>query len=129
MPVRSFVLLTGLSFLLVGCEQTTVSGTRKKLTLKKPADQTLVRGKTNEVRVAVERAGFSGPVTLEFGQLPKGVQVTPADQKVAADADSAVCTLHADPTADLVVNQNVTVTAKTMPDLQATETFKLTVKD
>src|SRR5262245_36862300 len=116
----------------VGCEKATVegpAGSGKKLTLTKPSDQTLVRGKTNEVRIAISRTGFRDPVSIRFENLPAGVTVQDMDRAIKADDTSTNFTLKAEPTADLVQNQEVRVTATATDGLSITETFRLTVKD
>ena len=114
----------------VSCDRTSVQDSAgRKLTLKKPTDQTLTRGKTNDIRVEVDRKNIPDPVTVEIDQLPKGVHVVNAETKIPGGSESVTLTLHADPTADIVSNHRVTVTAKASPDLQATEIFKVSVKE
>lgn len=126
---------TGLSMLaaaVLGCERTTVEGPgNQKLTLHKPANQTIERGASNAVKIEIDRGNFSDAVTVEFGQLPMGVRITDQEKekKVLPDSKAVTFTLYAEPTADLVKNHRVTVTAKGSQDLQATETFELSVKD
>jgi hypothetical protein len=124
---------TGLSMLaaaVLGCERTTVEGPgNQKLTLHKPADQTIERGATNELKIEIDRSNFRDAVAIEFGQLPMGVRLNDTEKKVLADAETATFTLFAEPTAELVKSHRVTVTAKGSPNLQATETFELSVKD
>jgi hypothetical protein len=122
--------LVSLLVLGASCDRTSVEDSAgRKLTLKKPVDQTLTRGKTNDLRVEVDRKNIQDPVTLEIDQLPKGVHVVNTDVKIPRDSESVTLTLHADPTADIVSNHRVTVTAKAPPDLQATEVFQVSVKE
>ncbi|HVR76017.1 MAG TPA: hypothetical protein VMT52_16920 [Planctomycetota bacterium] len=124
---------TGLSMLaaaVLGCERSSVSGPGdQKLTLHKPANQTIERGATNEVKIEIDRGNFRDAITVEFGQLPMGVRLNDQEKKVLPDAESATFTFFAEPTAELVKNHRVTVTAKGTPDLQVTETFELSVED
>ena len=120
----------------LGCEKTTVAGTGgRKLTLMKPSDQSITRGKSNDVKISIDRTKFEGPIAVELAQLPKGVQVTSGDKTIPRERDSVTFTLQAAPDADVVTNHRVTVTAKaagdtaTPTDLQATEMFLVTVKD
>ena len=132
---RAIALLPSCLFFAIflagtACNQTSVEGVGgQKLTLKKPADQTLVRGKTNDVRVEIARKNIDGPVALEVGQLPRGVRVATNDQNIPREKEAVTLTLHADPTADLVTNHRVTVTAKAEPGVEATEVFQVTVKE
>jgi hypothetical protein len=133
---RSIALLTssfGLALVLLaapGCERTTVETSGGgKLTLKKPADQTLTRGTTNDVRVDIDRNNIAGPVEVEVDRLPKGVHVATDDTSIPQDKESVTLTLHADPNADLVTNHRVTVKAKARPGVEATEVFQVTVKE
>ena len=133
---RSIALLTSsFAFALVlvaapGCERTTVETSGgSKLTLKKPADQTLVRGKTNDVRVEIDRKDLAGPVEVEVDRLPKGVHVATDNTSIPQEQESVTLTLHADPNADLVTNHRVTVKAKASPGVEATEVFQVTVKE
>jgi len=113
-----------------GCKQTSVEGpSGKKLTLTKPADQTLKRGEPNQVKVSINRDNFRDAVTVSFEDLPQGVQVQDKDKKIAPEETSAVFTFQADPKADLVANHNVKVTATGPDGMKVTEMFKLTVKD
>ena len=122
-------LLLALLSLGAGCNQTTVEGEGgRMLTLKKPLDQTLIRGKTNGVRVEIDRRDVLGPVAVEIDQLPAGVQVVGADVEIPRDSESVTVTLHADPGAETVRNHRVTVTAKAPPDLAATEVFSISVR-
>src|SRR5262245_45024849 len=114
---------------LVGCESRTVEGPGgKKLTLSKPADQTLRQGGTNDVRISITRDNFRDAVTVRFENLPEGVQVMDRDKKIAAEDKSGTFTLKADDTAPPVENHEVKVTAEGPDGMKVTEPFKLTVK-
>lgn len=55
-------------------------------------EQTVVAGERLVVKVTAERAGYQGPIRLEFGMLPDGVEAQGA--MIAAGADSTLMTLH-----------------------------------
>ena len=111
------------------CEHATVSDSQgNKLTLLKPADQTLKQGTTNQVDVAIDRSGFSDPVAIDFTGLPAGVRVVEADRKIPSGTHSASFTLQADSNAALVSNQMVTVTAHTPAGGSVSKDFRITVK-
>jgi len=126
-------MLTTLALAVIvwgGCKQTAVEGpSGKKLTLMKPADQTIKRGETNQVKVSINRDNFRDTVSITFDDLPNGVQVQDKDKKIAAEESSGVFTLVADPKADLVTNHNAKVTAMGPDGMKVTETFKVTVKE
>jgi hypothetical protein len=112
-----------------GCEKASVRGPAgKRLTLYKPADQTLVRGENNQVAIVISRENFGSSVKIRFENLPKGVTVV-EKKDIASDVDRAVFTLHASPNADLVSNNEVRVIAEGPEGLAVTERFLLTVKD
>jgi len=119
------------AFLFVsGCKHATVEGSGgKKLTLVKPADQTIKRGETNQVSIAVTRDNFRDAVDISFDNLPAGVTVQDKDKKLAANDNTATFTLKADANAGLVTNHEVKVTATGPDGMKVTEAFKLTVKD
>jgi len=126
-------MLTTLALAVVvwgGCKQTAVEGpSGKKLTLMKPADQSIKRGETNQVKVSINRDNFRDAVSIMFEDLPNGVQVQDKDKKIAPEETSATFTLVADPKADLVTNHNVKVTASATDGMKVTEVFKVTVKE
>ena len=55
-------------------------------------EQTVTAGERLVVKVTAERAGYTGPIQLEFGTLPDGVQTQ--GTMIAAGADSTLMTLH-----------------------------------
>jgi hypothetical protein len=111
-----------------GCEKSTVSANGKKLTVVKPADQTIKRGETNEVKIVIKRDDFRDPVSVRFEGLPTGVKVQDESRQIAAEENSATFTLRAEPDAALTKDQMVYVTVSG-PGLKTEESFKLTVKD
>lgn len=115
------------------CDKTTTQGSGgKKLTLDDPADQTLHRGDTNKIDISISRENFSGPVSVRFQRLPKGVEVLDTEP-IPADQSRATYTLHATNDADLVANFEASVEASSGPEgtdkMAATQTFLITVKD
>jgi hypothetical protein len=114
--------------LTVGCSTTVTGAGGKKLTLVKPADQTIHRGKTNEVEVEVRRTNIVRPVVVAFSQLPEGVRVTNSKVEIPASEKTATVILHAEPDAALVTNQRVIVAARA-EELEVADGFELTVKE
>lgn len=113
----------------LGCEQTTVEGTGgRKLTLLQPFQQTMRRGETNEITITVGRTNFVAPIEVKFSDLPRGVEVV-ENEKIPADQDVGIYTLHAEPDADLVTHHVVKVTVEGPEGMTATETFEITVRD
>src|SRR5262245_12541868 len=116
--------------LIVGCQKSTVEGpSGKKLTIVKPADQTVKRGDTNQVTVAIGRDNFKDAVAIQFDNLPNGVSVEEKEKKIPGDDKVATFTLKADPEAALVSNHEAKVTAVGPDGMKVTESFKITVKD
>jgi len=101
----------------------------KKLTLTKPANQTLTRGAatTNGVDIKIGRDNFTDPVTVKF-DLPKGVEVTEKDMTIPTSDKSRTFNLKATPDAP-PGDHTATVTATAPGNLTTTETFTITVKD
>jgi hypothetical protein len=112
-----------------GCEKSTVGARGKKLTVMKPADQTIQRGETNEVKIIIKRDDFRDPVNVRFEGLPTGVTVQDQNGQIAAEANTATFTLKADPNANLGKDQVVYVKVSAPDGLNTEESFKLTVKD
>jgi hypothetical protein len=131
--MRKLAFLTTVAFAVIvwgGCKHAAVEGpSGKKLTLTKPADQTLKRGQTNQVKVMINRDNFRDPVTIDFENLPKGVSVQDKDKKIAAEDNSANFTLVADANADLVTNHEVRVTATGPDGMKVSEAFRVSVKE
>lgn len=108
--------------------ETTVRGERgEKLTLVKPSAQSVRRGNAETLTIRVKRNGFSDPVSISLSQLPAGVEAV--DTPKSVNGDSVEVVLRASPSADLVTNQLVMVTASGPNGMGAQESFKLTVKD
>lgn len=105
--------------------------TPRKLSVKAPASQTVTQDRADEMTVSVDRDGFSGPVTIELKNLPKGVTVETKDLTLPADKNSLKVTIKAAPDAPAVVDHVVQVIGKAkdqadMPEVASD--FKLTVK-
>lgn len=129
---RLTVLTAVLAVLVAGlgaCEKSTVSAKGKKLTLSKPADQTIRRGETNEVKISISRDGFRDPVTIKFEDLPAGVHLQDQTRQILSDDSSTTFTLRADPDTALTQDHVVRVTASAPDGLSTSEAFKLSVKD
>lgn len=119
-----------IAFAIAGCEKTTTEGPQgKKLTIYKPADQTVMRGENNEIAITVARTNFEGALRIQFDDLPKGVKVLDADKGIPAGESRIVFLLHADPDADLVSNHVAKVTVEGPDEMMALETFQISVKD
>ena len=77
----------------IGCEQKsgTAPGTNpdkpKKLTLRVADSQTITQDKTDDVTINISRTEFKDPVTIEFQELPKGVEAE-ANVKLTVKAKS-----------------------------------------
>ena len=124
------LLFTGLLVGLGACEKTTVGAKGKKLTLTKPADQTIRRGETNDIKISIDREDFRDAVTVHFEGLPQGVRVQDETRQIMAEDSSGTFTLRADPDAMVVKDQEVRVVVSAPGGgPTATQQFKLTVKD
>lgn len=130
--MRTFVTFTACALALIvvaGCKQTSVEGPGgKKLTLMKPADQTLTKGTPNQVMITINRDNFRDEVSVSFDNLPQGVTVQDKDKKIANGDSTASFTLLADANAALVQNHEVRVTVTGPDNMKATEVFRLSVK-
>ena len=115
--------------LLAGCgKAVTVEGQAgTKLTLSKPSAVTLHRGEMAKLDIKITRRDLPGEVAIGFEHLPKGIDVVDAGNKLAGD--SAVYTLRASDTADLVENSSAEVTATGPGGIAVTQAFNVTVKE
>ena len=125
----------------VGCGKTATSSapskdpvkpnTPRKLSVKGPTGQSVTQDRADEMTISVDRDGFSGPVTIELKNLPKGVTVETKDLTLPADKNSLKVTVKAAPDAPAVVDHVVQVVAKAKEESDMPEVasdFKLTVK-
>ena len=133
---------SGLAMLLLapGCERsehgsdgvvadnhTTVRGEAdRKLTVTRPHDVTLHRGKAESMHVRFQRHNFDGPVTVAVSNLPGGVEAVDVPRQSQGNDDTIV--LRASDRADLVDNHQAQVSLTGPDGMQATETFELSVK-
>jgi uncharacterized membrane protein len=121
-----------------GCEQTTTTGPQggttartaspKRLTLTAAKDQTIRRGDTDKILVAINRDNFNDPVTVRVTGLPKGISVLEGnDAVIPGGSNSATVTLKAAADADLG-EHNVTLSAEAAGLEKNSQVFRLTVK-
>jgi hypothetical protein len=97
------------------------------LTLDTPAAMTLHRGGMAKTDIKIGRKNLAGDVTVSFKNLPKGVDVVDADNKIVGD--HASYTLRAGDTADLVENFAADVTASVGPgNISVSEPMNISVK-
>src|SRR5262245_55231021 len=106
------ILIAVLASLMVGvgCETSTVAAQGNKLRVMKPAEQTIKRGDTNDVKITIKRDDVRDPVTVKFEGQPAGVRVQDESRQIAAEETSATFTLRAEPDASVTKDQVVYVT-------------------
>jgi hypothetical protein len=111
-----------------GCQQSKVHGPEgESVTLTTPRSLKVHRGSSVDLKVDIDRNGYSGPVTVTVSQLPSGVS---ADRPSATvDTTAATFVLVATPTATLVANQSVAVTLEAMSGRKAMQYISLDVVD
>jgi hypothetical protein len=110
------------------CQTVTVRGPEdKKLAATTPIAMVIHRGESIPLEVGIDRENFAGPVTVSVTQLPKGVEVDRASQKV--ETESATFALTASPNAEIVADQPIGVTVEGMDGRRATQFVALTVKN
>jgi len=122
-----FIVPLALAALALGaCQQTKVEGEGgEKLGLTTPANQWLKQGQTNKVAVQINRDHFTGPVEIEFSNLPTGVTVTDPGPMPAGDFIKNY-TLAAAPDAPLVKQHPVKITASAR-GMRISQTFEVDV--
>ena len=114
----------------MGCGSNTAKDAGgRELTIVKPADQTIKRGESNRVAVAITRDEFEGPVNVRFEGLPAGVKVAEGDVTIPADKNVMNFTLVADVSAELVAEKPVRVVVTGPNNLVTSEVFELTIKE
>jgi hypothetical protein len=125
------VVLVGALGLGVGCgEKKTASVPGEpdaKLTLKKPSSVTLRRGEMEKIDISISRDNFPGEVAIRFDELPAGVDVVDADNRITGD--KGTFTLRASEMAALVEKHACRVTATGQRGVSVSESFDLTVKE
>ena len=100
-----------LGMVLAGCQHTKVGGTGgTKLGLTAPANQWLKQGQSNAITIHINRDDFTGPVDIEFSNLPAGVTIANPGPVATGDFLKDY-TLVAAADAPLVKQHVVTVTA------------------
>lgn len=115
-----------ISLPLTACKQTTVNGPEgKALTIVKPLSTTVDRGGAAKVAIIVERKNISGPVTVEFKRLPKGVSVVDDGGKIEETERTFI--IEATDKADLVRDHVATVSLRGPGGMTATEEMRISV--
>ncbi|HYC78135.1 MAG TPA: hypothetical protein VEI02_10960 [Planctomycetota bacterium] len=114
---------------LAACGKTTVEGPAgQKLTIVKPADQTVKQGETNKVTITVNRTGFDAPVQIEVRDLPSGVSVAGGNTlTIPTDDNLVTVTLVAAADAPPTGDVRASVTARGLNGMAATEFFNVRV--
>jgi hypothetical protein len=126
--MRTTTLFLACVAALAGCS--TVKGPQDTaLTIVRPVDQSMEQGETNAIKIMIQRKDFSRDVPVKFEDLPSGVKVVEKDLTIPADDTSKTFTLYADDDAKPVSNHEVLVTVKGPDGIQASEVFRLTVKE
>ena len=89
---------------------------------------TIKQGETKEVTIGISRAtNFQEDVTLEFGELPKGVTIEPADPMIKAGDKEVKINVKAD--AEAALNDfTIKVIGHPTKGADATTELKLTVE-
>jgi hypothetical protein len=129
MNSKALLVLCALGLATFGCKKSaTVEGEgAQRLTLKQPSAVTLHRGGTATTDVEITRHGITGEVTVKFDNLPKGVDVVDASNRIIGDR--ATYTLRASDTADLVEKSVAQVTASTSAGPSVSQNLDVTVKE
>ncbi len=103
----------------------------RTLKVKSPSEASVKQNGTVDVEISVSRGNFTGPVHLDFRDLPQGVKVVTPNTTIDTGKDSLVVSLKASPDAT-VENGHVTrVTAKAKDQKDMAEdvvSFKFDVK-
>ncbi len=130
--MKSSLFFAGIALACVvtglGCASTSSSSTGpKKITLKKPSNQTLSRGDSGVVEVKIFKENLDVDVSVRFDNLPFGVEVTQSESNSKDNECIVNYTLTAASNANLVSAHVVRVTAEGQDGLAVTESFELTV--
>lgn len=125
---------------LAGCQQGSsvasstkpgAPGETRVLKVTSPGEQNITQDGIDDMTISISRTNFNGAVEIKIDNLPKDVKVTTEDLTIPAGKDSLTVSLKASPTAGVVEDHmvKVTATAKGESDMQpATVEFKLDVK-
>jgi hypothetical protein len=120
------MLLLALAALAVACgRDASVSGEQGKLTLSKPREVIVQRGGTSEADIAINRINVPGEVTVTFGDMPRGVEMTGTKHTIAGDGGTF--TLRATDSADLVEHHVAQVTVTGSDGTAVTQPIEITV--
>ena len=121
-------LVVGCLLAGAACQSSTVRGTGgRSVTATTPTSMMIHRGDSAPLEIGIDRAQFTGAVTVSIFQLPKGVTADKAS--ISAETTSATFILTATPSADLVTNQAVGVTVEALDGRKATQFINITVKE
>ncbi len=123
-PIAFFLLVLASA----GCQKSsTVTGASgAQLTLQAPAGVSLVRGGTATTELHIERHLLTGEVSINFADLPQGVEVVDSGTKIVGDRGTY--TLRATDSAALVEKSVARVTASGAGGIAITQPISITVK-
>jgi hypothetical protein len=128
MTAKTLAVFAACLLATAACQSTTVRGPEdQKLVATTPTALTIHRGESTALEVGIDRVNFSGPVKVSVSQLPKGVDVDRATQKV--ETATATFALKAAKDADLVAEQKIGVTVEDADGRRAMQYVALTVKN
>lgn len=122
---------------IIGCEKK--SGTApstdpnqpnavRKLTLMASGDHTITQGETDDVILTINRDNFKEQVTVEVGDLPKGVTLDTRDLTIPADQSKITIRLKAAADAPATKDATFHITGKSKDIKSEPMNVKLTVK-
>ncbi|HJZ92946.1 MAG TPA: hypothetical protein VKE40_18875 [Gemmataceae bacterium] len=119
----------------IGCEQKSTTSPNpnnpnapRKLTITTKSSQTITRGKTDDIDVAVTRKEFSGAVELEVKDLPTGVTCITKDLTIPEGKSTITLTLQAAADTPPVTDHMFHIVAKAKEVDSIAAEVKLTVK-
>lgn len=129
---RTVTLALASSFLVplltLGCQHSTVHGDDgTAVTVTTPRSITVKRGSSALLVVGIDRERFSGPVSVELGQLPDGV--TADNESRSVETTSTTFVLEASHSAALVRNHSFHVTLEANDGHATTQEVTLSVVD
>jgi hypothetical protein len=128
--VRIGALLVALATagLTAGCDAARVADQEgREISLVAPSDQTIERGGTTDVVVAISRSGIEGPITIRVEELPAGVAAVEKEFLIPADKSSQPIRLRADADAALVDDAVVKVVAGGPDAMSLADHFRIDV--
>jgi len=123
------IVVAACAITVIGCkEKSTVTGEGGgQLTIHQPDAVKITRGGSAQVKIAIDRKGIEGPVSITFKDLPVGVTVAVADMKITGN--EGTYTLMATDTAQLVANNNALVMATSAKNNSAEVKMIITVEE